>query len=63
MAGVEGFPAIPISMLEPTNLAGCGKTYLLMTSLSAPYHKVGFLPLVLPLLGELFMGLRPTRAL
>jgi len=33
-------------------LAGCGKTYLLMKSLSAPCDKTGFLPLVFPL-GEI----------
>src|SRR5229473_6925727 len=38
------------------SLAGCGKTYLLLTSLSAPCDKVGLLPLVLPLWGRLQRG-------
>ena len=37
-------------------LAGCGKTYLLMKTLSAPCRKIGFFPLVLPLWGRLQRG-------
>ena len=37
-------------------LAGCGKTYLLMKSLSAPCDKTGFLPIVRPLAGETTEG-------
>ncbi len=36
--------------------AGCGNTYLVMKTLSAPCDKTGFLPLVLPLWGRLQRG-------
>jgi hypothetical protein len=43
--------------VKDTTLAGCGKAYLLMKSLTAPCDKTRFLPLVLPRWGRLQRGL------
>ena len=52
---VADFGQMHVSLIE-TPLAGCGKTYLFMKSLSAPCDKTGFFPLVLPLWGRLQRG-------
>jgi hypothetical protein len=51
----------PLELAE-ASLAGCGKTYLLMKSLSAPSDKTGFLPLVLSRLrGRLQRGKQAAK--